>query len=73
VERISAWNEATRKLRAKGCYGERLLLVDEYVDSRGFSNYKYECEDNNGTWHTLRKYNEMVDGKFVERWVIHGD
>ncbi len=65
VERVNAWNEALRKLKARGCYGDALVLVDPYVDSEGNSYFKYECQTYDGTWITLRKFND--------RWVIHGE
>ena len=65
VERVSAWNEALRKLKARGCYGDALVLVDPYVDSEGNSYFKYECQTYDGTWITLRKFND--------RWIIHGE
>lgn len=66
VERVSGWNEALRKLKAAGCSFETTLhMVDEYIDSNGRKYFAYECEDNNGVWHKLRK--------FDDRWVIHGE
>ena len=66
VERVSGWNEALRKLKAAGCSFETTLhMVDEYTDSNGIKYFKYECKDNNGVMHKLRKFND--------RWVIHGE
>ena len=65
VERISAWNEALRKLKAKGCGADRLIMTDQYVDSNGHKYFEYECETNDGLWVKLRK--------FQDRWVIHGE